>query len=77
MYSSPLWGNNIVSCMDKNKHCAAVFTDLPKAIDTVGHSQLIQRLCNIWFDSVACRLFQNYLSERFQYVKAGNISFYQ
>lgn len=63
--------NDIVSALDKRKHCAALFIDLSKAFDTVDHFLLLNRLHSIGLDENACGWFQRYLSGRLQCVKAG------
>jgi hypothetical protein len=35
---------DVLNCLDHRNHCVALFTDLPKAFDTVDHPLLIQRL---------------------------------
>lgn len=66
--------NDIISNIDKKKHCAAVFVDLSKAFDTVNQIIiLMQTLKNTGFDHGACSWFHSYLSGRQQCVKAGNI----
>ena len=46
--------NNIVSALDKRRHCAALFVDLPKAFDTVDHHLLLRRLSDVSLDADAC-----------------------
>ena len=49
--------NDILTAIDKNHYCAAVFIDLAKAFDSVNHHILIGRLdslgfsndCFVWF----------------------------
>ncbi len=67
--------NDIVSALDKNQHCAALFIDLSMAFDTVDYLLLLQRLSCIGFDSAACKWFANYLSERHQCVMVGDVKF--
>ena len=62
--------NDIVSAVDRHMQCAALFVDLSKAFDTVDHSLLLCRLNNIGCDSTSLKWFQNYLSDRWQCVKA-------
>ena len=65
--------NDIISGLDKKKHCAALFIDLSKAFDTVDHPLLLQALAKIGFDKKACAFFEDYLHERLQCVKHGNV----
>lgn len=46
--------HDVVNCLARKKHCAAVFIDLSKAFKTVIHSLLIQRLSEIGLDQASC-----------------------
>lgn len=50
--------DDIISGIDKKKHCAALFIDLSKAFDTVDHLLLLNRLSSIGLDLAACRWFK-------------------
>ena len=63
--------SDIISGIDKQKHCAALFINLSKAFDTVDHTLLLQRVCGIGFDARTWKWFQNYLSGTQQCVKMG------
>jgi hypothetical protein len=65
--------NDVVTCMDKRQHCAALFIDLSKASDNVDHSLLIQRLSSIRLDHAACNWFKNYLTDRTQCVSTYGV----
>ena len=64
--------NDIISGLDKKKHCAALFVDLSKAFDTVDHPLLLKALAKIGLDKKACAFFEDYLHERLQCVKHGS-----
>ena len=48
------------------------FVDLSAAYDTVNHRLLIQKLKNTTLDSQLCRVSQNLLSDRRNYVELNN-----
>ncbi len=62
------WLNDFTESVDNKQHCAALFIDLSKAFDTVGHSLLLQRLVSIGLYEHAIGWFNNYLSNRTQFV---------
>ena len=64
--------NSIQNEMDRGYVCLAVFLDLKKAFDTVNHKVLLKKLEHVGIRGVAHRLFENYLSDRKQFVKLGN-----
>ena len=55
--------NDIVCAVDKGKYCAALFVNL-RALDTVRHATLLEKLCDTGFDYKSCKWFQDYLSHR-------------
>ena len=59
--------------MGRGYVCLAVFLDLKKAFHNVNHKVLLKKLEHAGIRGVAHRLFQNYLSDRKQFVKLGNI----
>ena len=65
--------NDILTALDKKKHCAVLFIDLSKAFDTVDHHLRLQTLSKIGMDNNACKFFQDYLCERRQCVKSGQL----
>ncbi len=54
--------NNIVTGLDRKKHCAALFFDLSKAFDTVDHNLHLDKLAMLGFDNASLKWFQDYLS---------------
>ena len=52
--------------------CAA-FLDTRKASDSLDHVTLLQRLQELGVHNTELRWFQNYLSDRYQRVKCGNL----
>lgn len=68
--------NEVVNCMNKRKHCAAVFIDLSKAFDTVDNSLLIQRFSSIGLDQTENHWFKNYLTDRTQCVSTDLNTFF-
>ena len=50
----------------------AVFLDLSKAFDTIDHTILLKKLSYYGIQHKSLNLFENYLSERYQYVSVGN-----
>lgn len=65
--------NEIQEALDSNKRSLCVFIDLAKAFDTVNHLQLLQTLDDIGIRGSANKLMENYLKDRHQYVKIGNV----
>jgi hypothetical protein len=65
--------HDVVNCMDKRQHCAALFIDLSNAFDTVDHSLLIQRLSSIGLDQAACNWLINDLTDRTQCESTGGV----
>uniref|UniRef100_A0A3B3CX90 Reverse transcriptase domain-containing protein n=1 Tax=Oryzias melastigma TaxID=30732 RepID=A0A3B3CX90_ORYME len=62
--------NDITSALDSKLKCSAIFIDLAKAFDSVNHSCLIERLCDVGVSENSLLWFSNYLSERKQCVKS-------
>ena len=58
--------------MDRGELTGAVFIDLQKAFDTVEHSILISKLPLYGIRNGELKWFQNYLSDRLQFVQYGN-----
>lgn len=64
--------NDIITALDRKKHCAALFIDLSKAFDAVDHVLLLKILRSLRFDDLAFKWFQSYLSDRQQCVGIGD-----
>jgi hypothetical protein len=62
------WLNDI----DNGKMVGVLFVDLKKAFDLVDHKILMYKLSLYQFSNITIRLFQSYLSNRFQSVKYGS-----
>ena len=54
--------------VDNNMITAGIFMDLSKAFDTIDHGILLHKLYHYGFRSVSYKWFENYLSNRTQYV---------
>ena len=65
--------NDIVTALDQEKHCAALFIDLSKAFDTVDHSLLLHCLASLGLDNTSLNFFLNYFSDRRQCVSVGTV----
>ena len=50
----------------------AVFLDMSKAFDTIDHTILLKKLSYYGIQHESLNLFENYLSERYEYVSVGN-----
>ena len=69
----------IKECLDKNKVCAALFIDLKAAFDTIDIPIMLSKLEHYGIRNNALKLFSSYLSSsylsnRFQYIKYGNLA---
>ena len=58
--------------LDKGNFSGMLLTDLSKAFDCLVHDLLITKL-NAWFDYNALSMINNYLSDRKQHTKIGNV----
>ena len=63
---------NWKSNLDKGNKIAAIFMDLSKAFDTLGHSVLKAKLEAYGFDSLSLEFMKNYLTNRKQRCQVGN-----
>jgi len=61
--------SGVLDHFNEDKCVIGIFLDLAKAFDTVPHQRLLQKLETIGIRGGALRLFNSYLSERFQRVK--------
>ena len=57
---------------DNNMLTAGIFMDLSKAFDTIDHGILLHKLYHYGFRGVSYKWFENYLSNRKQYVSFNN-----
>ena len=58
--SLKIWKSNL----NKRNQIGAIFTDLPKAFDTLDHSLLIVKLEAYGFNSLSLEFMKNYLRNR-------------
>ncbi len=58
---------------DKNDIPINIYLDLSKAFDTLDHNILIDKLSYYGIDGTALQLFQNYLTDRKQFVELDDI----
>lgn len=63
----------IVRQLDKKNKCISIFLDLAKAFDTVSVPILIDKMERVGIRGVALKLFTNYLTNRTQRVKVGDV----
>jgi len=59
--------------LDQNQNVGCVLIDLSKAFDSLPHGLLIAKLHAYGFTDESCKYIQDYLSERKQAVKIGNV----
>ena len=62
----------IYSALDESKPCLCTFLDLSKAFDTVSHELLLQTLEEIGVRENVLKLFESYITDRYQRVKINN-----
>ena len=58
--------------MDKKIVNCGLFLDFSKAFDTVNHNILLSKLYHYGIRGTSLKWFENYLSNRTQFVKIGN-----
>ena len=63
----------IVNALDSGSVVCAAFLDMRKAFDSLDHVILLQRLQELGVHNTELRWFQNYLSDRYQRVKCGDL----
>jgi len=66
--------NHLTSALNAKKHSIVIFCDLKKAFDTCDHQILLKKLHNIGVRGTELRWFENYLSNRNQFVFVNNVS---
>ena len=64
---------NISEALDQGEVVIGIFLDFSKAFGTVDHSILLQKLELYGVQDIALKSFDNYLSNRFQYVTYNNV----
>ena len=67
-----LFTDNVKKKVNEGKLVGAVFIDLSKAFDTLGHAKLISKLKSHGIVNTEIDWFQDYLFNRTQYVQLGN-----
>ena len=60
--------DRINNSLNKNECCVGIFMDLSKAFDTLDHKILLYKLNHYGIRGIALSWFQNYLSDRNQFV---------
>ena len=60
----------ITEALDQGESVVCVFLDFSKAFDTVDHNILLTK--NWWICNIELKWFENYLSDRMQYVTYNN-----
>ena len=65
--------NDTTEVLDKKQHCVSLFVDHSKALDTIDHAILRQRLSSVGLSVHAVAWFANYLSERTQCTQFGGL----
>ena len=68
-----LFFDKIKMYVNKNKIAGAVFIDLKKAFDTIGHSQLISKLSKYGVEHTELKWFTDYLFNRIQRVQYDSV----
>ena len=64
----------ICNNIDNGKHFCVLLLDLKKAFDTVNHEILLRKLDKYGIGGSSNKLFQSYLSNRFQFVCVNEIA---
>ena len=64
--------DKIQQAIENKKYSCGIFLDLSKALDTVDHGILLQRLECYGIRGIAKNWFESYLSGRKQYISIGN-----
>ncbi len=65
--------DKIVEALENHEHVMVLYLDLAKAIDTVDHKILLNKLSQYGIRGKALSWFENYLNERQQFVKYSNV----
>lgn len=64
--------NEIINAFESNKFSCGIFLDLSKAFDTLDHDILLLKMQHYGIRDIAYSWFQNYLTDRCQYVSIAN-----
>ena len=64
--------DKVTNAVEKNETTIGIFLDLSKAFDTIDHSILLHKLEHYGFRGIVLEWFENYLSNRTQYVAFNN-----
>ena len=64
--------DDILRAMSKGELTLSVYSDYSKALETVQHLKIIQKLHKIDFSTAALKWFISYLGKRSQYVQAND-----
>ncbi len=59
--------------MDKKSTPINVFLDLLKALDTINHTILLEKLKDYGIDGIALNLMESYMTNRRQYVEVDEV----
>ena len=65
--------NTILNNTKNNQTSCSLFLDLSKAFDTINHSILMKKMAYYGIRGTTLNLFQNYLSNRYQYTEINSI----
>ena len=57
---------------DNNDEFGVLFTDLPKAFDSIDHSLLLEKLCEYGLPHISLKLIVSYFESRTQRTKINN-----
>ena len=66
--------SHVCNNLDDGKHSCILLLDLKKVFDTVNHELLLQKLDKYVIRGSSNKLFQSYLSNRFQFVCVNGIA---
>ena len=66
--------DKVSKSIDERKFTIGIFIDLKKAFDTIDHKILLSKLNHYGVRGIALKWFENYLSERQQYVCLNDIN---
>ena len=66
--------DKILSAINNGNYVLGIFLDFTKAFDTVNYSILLQKLYKYGIRGIAHKWFENYLSNRKQYVCYNNVN---